>query len=118
MKYRTLKLDYIPSEKNGITGVKEKNMKDLSNIVGGGYGTFIESTSSELILTLIDEENNLIEIDVKKQLLPAIGRKNLGEKLEFDLFVSMPQYVEIVEKGNSYRLSNNSVKEWKANFSN
>lgn len=116
MKCKSFKVEYIPSEAQGITGVKKKNLKELSNVVAGGEGTFIESTPSELILTVINEGNEWIEFDVKEQVLKAFNRKNMSDEFEFDLMLSLPQYMELEESGSSFKISKTTINEWKVKY--
>jgi hypothetical protein len=85
-------------------------------VVAGGDGTFIESPPSQLILTVIDDDNDWIEIDVKNQVLKAFNRTNMSDKFEFDLMISLPQYMEIEETGSSLKLSKTTLNEWKVRY--
>ncbi|WP_428909878.1 hypothetical protein [Niallia sp. Krafla_26] len=117
MKGRPIRLDYQPSETEGITGLKKKEQKQLKSVLAGdNSGTSITLLDGTHLFLEVMTDEEIITIDVREDILAVFNRKNLGGDFYIDLFSSMPQYVELKERNGDFKLSKSSLEEWKSNY--
>lgn len=111
MKCKILSLEYFEGEKEGATGLKKGAHPFIKN--GTGYDNFI---SPELVLSVVTNENEEIDIDIRKRVLnikkEIVGHEcRMSKKLLKSLSVTKPEYVDVF-KEEDYYVSKTSLRKW------
>ena len=119
MKIKNVSLFYEQGSYIYHQGISGKNnyLHQTGNKSYNGFGGMSEYTASKLVLQGISEDNRIITINVKYQILELFSRKKLGEKFVDKLNDSLPQNIELEPNSEGFLvISNKSLNQIYINF--